>query len=156
MSQKKRLSSSSSSGIEPASKLSTTKKPKPQQQLGGGTTTESYEKMGIRELVNEEENVAAELMVLEHGTGVAGAVASTITTTFAMAGGTTTNLSRKKATPPNPAKKLVIKPFKGNWNLSSRSSFSSFRVLHKNSAIRVLHTAIEYHHPVRTDVSSAF
>ncbi|CAK9238319.1 unnamed protein product [Sphagnum troendelagicum] len=112
MSQKKRLSSSSSSGIEPASMLSTTKKPKPQQQLGGGTTTESYEKMGIRELVNEEENVAAELMVLEHGTGVAGAVATTITTTFAMAGGTTTNLSRKKATPPNPAKKLVIKPFK--------------------------------------------
>ncbi|CAK9237113.1 unnamed protein product [Sphagnum troendelagicum] len=112
MSQKKRLSSSSSSGIEPASMLSTTKKPKPQQQLGGGTTTESYEKMGIRELVNEEENVASELMVLEHGTGLAGAVASTMTTTFAMAGGTTTNLSRKKATPPNPTKKLVIKPFK--------------------------------------------
>jgi hypothetical protein len=28
--------------------------------------------------------------------------------------------------------------------------------LHKNSSIRVLHTAIQYHHPVHTDVSSAF
>lgn len=29
--------------------------------------------------------------------------------------GTTANLSRKKATPPQPAKKLVIKPFKGTF-----------------------------------------
>jgi len=63
MSQKKRLSSSS--GIAPAM-ISATKKPKPQQAGGGGGGIEAYEKMGIRELVNEEETVAGELMVLEH------------------------------------------------------------------------------------------
>jgi hypothetical protein len=108
MSQKKRLNSSS--GIAPAM-ISATKKPKPQQAGGGGGGgIEAYEKMGIRELVNEEEIVAGELMVLEHQ-----GVDPTVTPTpCAVPGGcTTANLSRKKATPPHPAKKLVIKPFKG-------------------------------------------
>jgi hypothetical protein len=107
MSQKKRLSSSG--GIAPAM-ISATKKPKPQQAGGGGGGIEAYEKMGIRELVNEEETVAGELMVLEHQ-----GVDPTVTPTpcAVPGGGTTANLSRKKATPPHPAKKLVIKPFKG-------------------------------------------
>lgn len=48
-----------------------------------------------------------------------------------------TNLSRKKAMPPKPAKKVL--------EFSSRTASSSFRTLH---------TAIEFH-PVHIDFSSA-
>jgi len=117
MSQKKRLSSSSSGGgggsggISP-NMISATKKPKNQ------TSILEFEKNGKGGMVVEENSSDVMFMegVEDHlastGSYPAGP-ASAVTLSNSPGIGTTANLSRKKATPPQPTKKLVIKPFKG-------------------------------------------
>lgn len=99
MSQKKRLSIGGTGG---STMLSASKKPKPQSGL------ESFEKNGVQQLTSEEDS-ASDLMTID----LKADDLSGPTPGMVMGGGTTANLSRKKATPPQPARKLVIKPFKG-------------------------------------------
>ncbi|CAM6082064.1 unnamed protein product [Calypogeia fissa] len=98
MSQKKRLSIGGTGG---STMLSASKKPKPQSGL------ESFEKHGVQQLTSEEDS-ASDLMTIDlKADDLTGPTPGMV-----MGGGTTANLSRKKATPPQPARKLVIKPFK--------------------------------------------
>jgi hypothetical protein len=119
MSQKKRLSSSGSSGggsggLSP-NMISATKKAKNQQQT---TLLEQFEKNGKVGMAMEDSHGDMMFMdgVEDHlastGSYPAGP-ASAVTLSSSPVVGTTANLSRKKATPPQPTKKLVIKPFKG-------------------------------------------
>lgn len=116
MSQKKRLSSSSggSGGISP-NMISATKKPKNQQQT---SLLDQFEKNGKAGMVVDESNTdmmfvdGVEDHLANTGSYPAGP-ASAVTLSNSPVVGTTANLSRKKATPPQPTKKLVIKPFKG-------------------------------------------
>lgn len=123
MSQKKRLSSSSSGGgggISP-NMISATKKPKNQQQT---SILDQFDKNGKVGMAVEENT--PDMMYVD---GVEDHLASTVSYPAGSVSavtlsnnpgvGTTANLSRKKATPPPPAKKLVIKPFKGmfTWEL---------------------------------------
>ena len=99
--------------------ISATKKPKNQQQT---TLLEQFEKNGKIGMAVEDGN--ADMMfvdgVEDHlattGSYPAGP-ASVVTLSSSPVVGTTANLSRKKATPPQPVKKLVIKPFKGILHL---------------------------------------
>lgn len=130
MSQKKRLSSSSggSGGISP-NMISATKKPKNQQQT---SILDQFEKNGKVGMAVEDNS--ADMMFVD---GVEDHLASTgsypagpasaVTLSNSPGVGTTANLSRKKATPPQPVKKLVIKPFKGT--LAYELSFLSRRLL---------------------------
>lgn len=121
MSQKKRLSSSAAGGggngggLSP-SMISATKKPKNQQQT---TLLEQFgEKNGKVGMAVEDSH--GDMMFME---GVEDHLASTgsypagpasaVTLSSSPVVGMTANLSRKKATPPQPVRKLVIKPFKG-------------------------------------------
>jgi hypothetical protein len=118
MSQKKRLSSSGagSGGISP-SMITATKKPKNQQQT---TLLEQFEKNGKAGMVADENSADVMFMdgVEDHlastGSYPAGPASAVILSNSPVVG-TTANLSRKKATPPQPTKKLVIKPFKGTF-----------------------------------------
>ncbi|BBM97655.1 cullin 3 [Marchantia polymorpha subsp. ruderalis] len=101
MSQKKRLSSGGTGG---STMLSASKKPKPQSAL------DSFEKNGVQHLTGEEDSPSDLMMIDLKADGLSAAAP---TMAMNMSGsGTTANLSRKKATPPQPARKLVIKPFK--------------------------------------------
>ena len=122
MSQKKRLSSSSSGGsggISP-SMISATKKSKNQQQT---SILDQFEKNGKTGMVVDENHADVMFMdgVEDHlastGSYPAGP-ASAVTLSNSPVVGTTANLSRKKATPPQPTKKLVIKPFKGTFTFN--------------------------------------
>ncbi|XP_024391521.1 cullin-4 [Physcomitrium patens] len=110
MSQKKRLSSSSggSGGIS-LNMISATKKPKNQQQT---SIPDGFEKNGKLGMAVEVTNSDMMLMngVEDHLASAGPASAMTVSSSPGI--GTTANLSRKKATPPQPARKLVIKPFK--------------------------------------------
>lgn len=94
--------------------ISATKKPKSQSIL------EQFEKNGKVGMVVDENNADVMFMdgVEDHlastGSYPAGP-ASAVTLSSSPGVGTTANLSRKKATPPQPTKKLVIKPFKGSF-----------------------------------------
>lgn len=57
-------------------------------------------------------------------------LAADVPTSAATSGGVTANLSRKKATPPQPAKKLVIKLLKGSIFLAPRTSFNCLILLY--------------------------
>ncbi|OAE23478.1 hypothetical protein AXG93_285s1350 [Marchantia polymorpha subsp. ruderalis] len=84
--------------------LSASKKPKPQSAL------DSFEKNGVQHLTGEEDSPSDLMMIDLKADGLSAAAP---TMAMNMSGsGTTANLSRKKATPPQPARKLVIKPFK--------------------------------------------
>ncbi|KAL3702128.1 hypothetical protein R1sor_020150 [Riccia sorocarpa] len=84
--------------------ISASKKQKPQSAL------DSFEKNGIQHLTGEED-CPNDLMMVDLKAECLPSAASAITMNVS-ASGTTANLSRKKATPPQPARKLVIKPFK--------------------------------------------
>lgn len=121
MSQKKRLSSTSSGGSGGVSPnmTSVTKKPKQQQQT---SLLDHHQYNEKAELIMAADSEASpdSLMLLESldehlaSTGPASVMSLSSSGTGV---GTTANLSRKKATPPQPAKKLVIKPFKGELPL---------------------------------------
>lgn len=127
MSQKKRLSSSSggSGGIS-LNMISATKKPKNQQQT---SIPDGFEKNGKLGMAVEVTNSDMMLMngVEDHLASAGPASAMTVSSSPGI--GTTANLSRKKATPPQPARKLVIKPFKGSFSrgmsmrIEARASF---------------------------------
>lgn len=99
MSQKKRLGIGSTGG---STMLSASKKLKPQSGL------ESFEKHVVQQVTSEEDGTS-DLMTID----LKADELSGPTSGMVMGGGITANLSRKKATPPQPARKLVIKPFKG-------------------------------------------
>lgn len=122
MSQKKRLSSTSSGGsggVVSPNMTSVTKKPKQQQQT---SLLDHHQYNEKAELIMAADSEASpdSLMLLESldehlaSTGPASVMSLSSSGTGV---GTTANLSRKKATPPQPAKKLVIKPFKGELPL---------------------------------------
>lgn len=91
--------------------ISATKKPKPQP----GLSLEPYDKNGM---IMAPDETTSDLMdsiddELASGGAYAAGPASAMPLSSGTVVGTTANLSRKKATPPQPVKKLVIKPFKG-------------------------------------------
>lgn len=123
MSQKKRLSSTSSGGSGGVSPnmTSVTKKPKQQQQQQTSLLDHhQYNEKAELIMAADSEASPDSLMLLESldehlaSTGPASVMSLSSSGTGV---GTTANLSRKKATPPQPAKKLVIKPFKGELPL---------------------------------------
>ena len=122
MSQKKRLSSTSSGGSGGVSPnmTSVTKKPKQQQQQTSLLDHHQYNEKAELIMAADSEASPDSLMLLESldehlaSTGPASVMSLSSSGTGV---GTTANLSRKKATPPQPAKKLVIKPFKGELPL---------------------------------------
>lgn len=85
--------------------ISATKKAKSQ-------ALDAYDKNGLQHIGPDDQD----LMLIDLKTD-AGVIANSATAmglgSAAVGSGTTANLSRKKATPPQPVKKLVIKPFKG-------------------------------------------
>jgi hypothetical protein len=132
MSQKKRLSSggSGSGGISP-SMISASKKPKQQQQQQqqSGLPVDQFEKHGMMVMATAggDDTSSPDMMmdVLDEHLTSGGSYPAGPTSAMSLSSspgiGTTANLSRKKATPPQPAKKLVIKPFKGATDFPLRN-----------------------------------
>lgn len=128
MSQKKRLSSggSGSGGISP-SMISASKKPKQQQQ--SGLPVDHFEKHGMMVMATAggDDTSSPDMMmdVLDEHLTSGGSYPAGPTSAMSLSSGpgigTTANLSRKKATPPQPVKKLVIKPFKGAIDVPLRN-----------------------------------
>ncbi|KAJ7544778.1 hypothetical protein O6H91_09G092800 [Diphasiastrum complanatum] len=107
MSQKRRQSTTSSESAG-ATMIPATKKSKPQASF------DSVEKNGLQHY-GTDEDVHSDLMLVDMKSDSpisVGAATAVVLGGGSSAGGTFANLSRKKATPPQPVKKLVIKPFK--------------------------------------------
>ncbi|XP_002972211.2 cullin-4 [Selaginella moellendorffii] len=156
MSQKRRLASLSSSntpggcasgggggGDSPSTIImSATKKPKSLESA-------AMDKNGVEGL-SSEQGMVVDVKATGHGLSVASPVTAVGLAGGSNSTGTTANLSRKKATPPQPTKKLVIKPFKDKPKLPANFEDATW------DKIRAAVSAIHVKQPVSCSLEQLY